>query len=165
MLIKDIFTSQLNLSSEILTTTQEDNAFIRCCDLFFGSVKTTHKIEKDLFISLDLKINSKILNDELLLGIGTFKIVRIVDGVDFVYIKVAPLDYANFKIDIDYREDFRMVCDYLIKEISISNLDILKGIGVDQTELPNQQYQEIKEALVRKYNTETGVTVIGKLVE
>ena len=73
-------------------------------------------------------------------------------------------DGSGMKL-VKYREDFRLVSSYIIKEISISNLDVLKGVGLEQTELQNQTYQEILEGLRMKYNTETGNTIVGELIE
>ena len=157
--ISVIFNSQLALSAEILTEIQETNAFDRACDLFFGTVSPIVKIKTVLFLEKNLELDVEYTNDELGLGINSFLIRRIVDGGDYTFLKITPVDYQDFKLDLKYKEDFRLVSEFVIKDISASNQEVLKGVGLENTELSNLLYSDIKEALERKYNTESGDTI------
>ena len=157
MLCLSLFEEQLELSNEVLTTTQEEYAFNRACDLFFSIVKPIYLVSRDIEVGKQ----EVCLDDCLGIGYSNYKIYDIID-INYakkLNIKVEPQDYDEAKLAIDYREDFRAVCRFIILETSKGNLDLLRTVGVEQNEIENSTYEEITNLLRVKYSTKHGSTL------
>lgn len=150
MLAQEIFNQQLTINSEVLDAWQEVVAFSRSCDTFFGVVSLIYNVT-----AISEPVLGDYAGDDLGIGFSGYTVNRVLSlGVDKYLIKVKPLSYDNVPIKIEWREDFRMCCDFVILTSSQSNIDLLRGIGVETAEMKNMQYSEVKDYLERKYCTE-----------
>ena len=147
----ELFAIQYNITEEALSQEQYDSAFFVACSIFFSEAP----------IKITYDPNEKTI-DDLKVQYGDFEILKEEDLLEInkKSLKVMPSDYETFKLPSIYHQDFLMVCEYVILQTTLKNLNMLKNLGIDEmvAQLPIQLV-ELKQQLRQKYDTEIGFSV------
>lgn len=154
MLLRELFNLQLSLTEEALSTDQVESAFTSSCLIFFSDVKPVYRTTSTVDISVGFKDTTNVLG----LDIGKFEIKEIVPKEDYKLIRVTPLEFSTFDLAIEYNNDFMLVCEYLILQTSLKNINMLKNLGIDEMvqQLP-MDLQSLRATLRQSFSIETGI--------
>jgi hypothetical protein len=158
--LQNLFDTIISTQSFVLSTDQKISIFHQVNREFFGWVSPIHFIPKATIDTLTIELHkgTKIENDELSLGIGSFTIICTKPYYEQVTIRVKPISDV-FKLGLEYHADYQLICEYFLEKAMRDNLQILTGAGVDMIERENITIQELRELLENRYGATLPVIV------
>ncbi|MGW8169641.1 MAG: hypothetical protein ACWGHH_06520 [Sulfurovaceae bacterium] len=147
--LRDIFEKTLGTLNIVATPEQAENAFTVACREFFSYVTPLYEVP----LIDGLTIGGEIINDELGLGIGKFRITSVTDILIGYMIGVKPIDYSDFKIDYGYMGAFQYVCEYMLKKVERDNYLMIKSAGIEEPEtIDVENIAELRDYLKKEFS-------------
>lgn len=153
MQLRDLYNIAKDTTEEVITDAQNDSVFNYVNIIFFSIVKPTYVaiIGTKTIDEIEIELTSLVGQIDIIENLASFA-----KEIPVVYIKHAPKDYNDFNLLDVYQSDYLMVCEYLILNTSMKNINMIKSsFGVEEIAQQTQlNINELRDSLAKKYQIE-----------
>ena len=157
-----VFNDTAELSNTVADPIQLGLAFKTVAREFFSWVRPIERIPLDTYNDNNIMVGWSDPLDAIL-GLGSVSGVEVVEvhvRDEEVILFTTPLDYNTYTMDNNYLGDFIHCCRVFLDMVELDNMEMLAGIGVDNTTTAIE-LQVMRDYLLARYPIALTSTIGG----